>query len=205
MYGQQEIVKDLIAARLNGGGDIRFEVDAVTLADLGTDRPRITFVQDGAQHTLDCDFVVGADGFHGISRSYVPELTAYERHYRFAWLGILAEAPPSSHELIYARHENGFALHSMRTPSITRMYLQVPAEEDIADWPDERIWAELHTRLTTDDGFALTAARASAHPAYLPSEPEKSRRPVRGHARSVGIQRQPTLTWPQRGPKLARK
>ncbi|HEU5008576.1 MAG TPA: 4-hydroxybenzoate 3-monooxygenase [Jatrophihabitantaceae bacterium] len=155
VYGQQEIVKDLIALRCAAGGDVRFEVEDVTLHDLETDRPAVEFVQDGEQHRIECDFVVGADGFHGVSRGYVPGPTVYERHYPFAWLGIVAEAPPSSEELIYARHENGFALHSMRTPQITRMYLQVGADEDIANWADERIWAELQTRLETEDGFAL--------------------------------------------------
>ncbi len=156
VYGQQEVVKDLIAARLDQGGELRFDVDDVRLADLDTERPSIRFVTDGEQHRLDCDFVIGADGFHGISRDYVPDLTVHERHYPFAWLGILAAAPPSSPELIYARHATGFALHSMRSPDVTRMYLQVVPDEDLADWPDERIWAELHTRLATDDGFALT-------------------------------------------------
>jgi p-hydroxybenzoate 3-monooxygenase len=156
VYGQQEVVKDLIATRLDSGGDLRFEIDDVRLSGLDTDRPQIDFVEGGEQQTLECDFVIGADGFHGVSREHIPNLAVYERHYPFAWLGILAKAPPSSHELIYARHENGFALHSMRSPEITRMYLQVPPDEDLARWPDQRIWTELHTRLTTDDGFALT-------------------------------------------------
>jgi len=152
VYGQQEIVKDLIAARLGDGGDVRFDVDDVTVHDLDTDHPSVR----GGGETIDADFVVGADGFHGICRDSVPGLEVFERVYPFSWLGILAEAPPSSHELIYCRHDNGFALHSMRSPSITRMYLQVPATEDLAQWPDDRIWAELATRLATDDGFELT-------------------------------------------------
>ena len=152
VYGQQEVVKDLIAERLAGGGDVRFEIADVRLADLDTDRPRIEF----ADGSVDCDFVVGADGFHGISRDHIRNLTIHERQYPFAWLGILAEAPPSSHELIYTRHERGFALHSMRSPRITRMYLQVPLDDDLGAWPDERIWAELHRRFETDDGFVLT-------------------------------------------------
>ena len=155
VYGQQMIVRDLLGARLAAGGDVRFRIGDVTLHDLDGPRPRIEFVHDGAAQTLECDFVAGTDGFHGVSRGYLPDQVIYQRHYPFAWLGILAEAPPSSAELIYARHENGFALHSMRTPAITRMYLQVHAEEDISQWPDERIWAELHTRLATDDGFEL--------------------------------------------------
>ena len=156
VYGQQEIVKDLIAARLDAGGDVRFEVDGVTLHDLDSERPRIS-MDDG--DPIECDFVVGADGFHGISRPSVPAgvLTTYERDYPFAWLGILAQAPPSSHELIYARHDRGFALHSMRSPAITRMYLQVAPDEDLREWPDDRIWAELHERFArTDAAFALT-------------------------------------------------
>jgi p-hydroxybenzoate 3-monooxygenase len=152
VYGQQEVVKDLIAERLAGSGDVRFEIADVRLADLDTDRPRIEF----ADGSVDCDFVVGADGFHGTSRDHIPGLTIHERQYPFAWLGILAEAPPSSRELIYTRHERGFALHSMRSPRITRMYLQVSLDDELAAWPDERIWAELHRRFETDDGFVLT-------------------------------------------------
>ena len=156
VYGQQEVVKDLIAARLEVGGDVRFEIEEVSLAGLDSDRPRIDFVAEGARHSLECDFVIGADGFHGVSRDYLPDLVSYERSYPFAWLGILAEAPPSSDELIYARHANGFALHSMRSPTVTRMYLQVAPDEDLGEWPDDRIWAELHARLADDSGFALT-------------------------------------------------
>jgi p-hydroxybenzoate 3-monooxygenase len=152
VYGQQEVVKDLIAERLARGGDVRFEIADVRLADLDTDRPRIEFAHD----SVDCVFVVGADGFHGTRRDHIADLAIHERQYPFAWLGILAEAPPSSRELIYTRHERGFALHSMRSPRITRMYLQVPLDEDLAAWPDERIWAELHRRFETDDGFVLT-------------------------------------------------
>jgi p-hydroxybenzoate 3-monooxygenase len=156
VYGQQEVVKDLIAARLADGGDVRFQTEVVGVHDLDTNRPRIAFVEAGEPAELDCDFVIGTDGFHGVSRNHVPDLMIYERDYPFAWLGILAEAPPSSRELIYARHDRGFALHSMRSPEITRMYLQVPADESLDEWPDERIWAELHQRLATDDGFELT-------------------------------------------------
>jgi p-hydroxybenzoate 3-monooxygenase len=149
VYGQQEVVKDLIAARLQAHGDLRFEIDDVAIDHLETDRPSITFTQDGIAASVECDFVIGADGFHGVSRSYLPDPVTFERTYPFAWLGILAEAPPSAHELIYARHPNGFALHSMRSPSVTRMYLQVATDED-------RIWEELHVRLADDSGFALT-------------------------------------------------
>jgi p-hydroxybenzoate 3-monooxygenase len=153
VYGQQEVVKDLIASDPDR---VHFEVGNVQLHDLDTEHPRVSFTENGSAASIECDFVVGADGFHGVSRGYVPDLEVYERDYPFAWLGILAEAPPSSAELIYARSERGFALHSMRSPTITRMYLQVPADEDVDAWPDERIWTELHERLATDDGFALT-------------------------------------------------
>jgi p-hydroxybenzoate 3-monooxygenase len=154
VYGQQEVVKDLIAARLAEGGDIRFGVSGVALHGLDTDAPRIGF--DGGE--LSCEFVVGADGYHGVSRDSIPPgvVRLYERAYPYAWLGILAQAPPSSAELIYARSDRGFALHSMRSPRITRMYLQVTPEEDLAKWPQERIWEELHLRLADDRGFALT-------------------------------------------------
>ncbi len=157
VYGQQEVVKDLIDARLADGGDVRFEVDEVALHDLDGERPWITFTDAGPAQRLECDFVAGCDGFHGVSRGYLPAAatTVYEHHYPFAWLGILADAPPSSEELIYCRSERGFALHSMRSAHVTRMYLQVDPDEDLATWPDERIWSELRTRLATDDGFEL--------------------------------------------------
>jgi p-hydroxybenzoate 3-monooxygenase len=158
IYGQQEVVRDLIEARLAAQQPLHFEVEDVRVSDFDTPRPKVRYRHGGEERTLECDFIAGCDGFHGICRPSIPpqQLTVYERVYPFAWLGILAEAPPSSHELIYARHENGFALHSMRTPQIIRMYLQVSPDEDLAEWPDERIWSELHTRLSTDDGFALT-------------------------------------------------
>ncbi|HEY3925773.1 MAG TPA: 4-hydroxybenzoate 3-monooxygenase [Acidothermaceae bacterium] len=156
VYGQQEVVKDLIKARLASGGELRFEVNDVALQGLDSAQPTITFEHQGNRERLECDFVIGADGFHGISRGYIPNLTAYERTYPFAWLGILAEAPPSSAELIYARHANGFALHSMRSPTVTRMYLQVAPDESVDAWSDDRIWAELHTRLADDSGFVLS-------------------------------------------------
>src|SRR5439155_13596083 len=158
VYGQQEVVKDLIAARLAAGGDLRFGISDVLLHDLDTDLPRITFADpDNRPGALECEFVVGADGYHGVSRPTIPAgaLRILEHAYPFAWLGILAQAPPSSRELIYARHAGGFALHSMRSPKITRMYLQVGPEEDLAAWPEERIWAELATRLADDRGFTL--------------------------------------------------
>jgi p-hydroxybenzoate 3-monooxygenase len=154
VYGQQEVVKDLIDARLAAGAPILFEASDVELHDIETDAPSITFHHDGADHELHCDVIAGCDGFHGISRPTIPDdvLTVFERVYPFAWLGILAHATPSSEELIYANHERGFALHSMRSPTVTRLYLQVAPDEDVDAWPDERIWAELHRRLETRDG-----------------------------------------------------
>ncbi|WP_406674492.1 4-hydroxybenzoate 3-monooxygenase [Nonomuraea sp. N2-4H] len=153
VYGQQEVVKDLIAARLAAGGDLRFEVEDVAVHDVDSERPYLTF---GGER-LDCDIIAGCDGFHGVSRPSIPEgvLTIYERNYPFAWLGILARVAPSSEELIYARNERGFALHSMRTPAISRFYLQVPPDARLDDWPDERIWGELKARLETVPGFEL--------------------------------------------------
>ncbi|MEV5494398.1 4-hydroxybenzoate 3-monooxygenase [Nonomuraea fuscirosea] len=153
VYGQQEVVKDLIAARLAAGGDVRFEVEDVAVHGLESE-PYVTF---GGER-LDCDVIAGCDGFHGVSRPSIPEgvLSVFEREYPFAWLGILARVAPSSDELIYARNERGFALHSMRSPTVSRFYLQVPADAELGEWPDERIWAELKARLETVPGFELT-------------------------------------------------
>ena len=157
VYGQHEIVKDLIAARVALGGPLRFEVTDVALHDLDTERPRVTFHHEGDGHEIRCDFVAGADGSHGVSKGSAPagHFTTYERSYPFGWLGILAEAPPSLDELVYAWNERGFALHSMRTPSITRLYVQCPAADSLDEWPDERIWAELQARLGMADGWRL--------------------------------------------------
>jgi p-hydroxybenzoate 3-monooxygenase len=155
VYGQHEVVKDLIGARLEAGGRILFEVQDVRLSDLGCERPRISFRDvDGADHEVVCDLIAGCDGFHGVSRPSIPAdaLTVFEREYPLAWLGILAESPPISEELIYVNHERGFALFSMRSPEITRLYLQCAPDEEIAAWPDERIWEELQLRLVGKDG-----------------------------------------------------
>jgi p-hydroxybenzoate 3-monooxygenase len=153
IYGQQELVKDLIAARLRGDGRLEFEVSQLAVHDTGGARPRITYVHGGESRELECDLIAGCDGFHGVCRPSIPAgvLTEHEFLYPFCWLGILAEAAPATDELIYAWHERGFALYSMRSPSISRLYLQVPAEEVIEDWPDERIWAELQLRLASED------------------------------------------------------
>jgi p-hydroxybenzoate 3-monooxygenase len=155
VYGQQEIVKDLIAAWLALGERIEFEVTDVELREWDTDMPRIGWTGPfGDRRELRCDVVAGCDGFHGVSRASIPPaaLRTYEHTYPYAWLGILARTPPSDEELIYARHRRGFALHSMRSPEITRLYLQVDPTERLADWPDERIWEELAVRLAVDDG-----------------------------------------------------
>jgi p-hydroxybenzoate 3-monooxygenase len=157
IYAQQEVVKDLIAARLGAGAEIFFESEAVTIHDFDSTTPKIRFQHGGESSEILCDFIAGCDGFHGVCRpSIESRLTIYERIFPFAWLGILAAAPPSSEELIYCYHDRGFALHSMRTPEITRLYLQCAPDEDLAEWPDARIWEELQRRLATRDGRKLT-------------------------------------------------
>lgn len=155
VYGQHEVLKDLIRARLETGGEVLFDCDSVSVHDLAETAPKIRFRQNGETHELTCDFIAGCDGSHGICRPSIPAaaLQVLEHTYPFAWLGILAEAPPASVELVYTHHERGFALFSMRTPHITRLYLQCSPEEQIANWPDDRIWRELHTRLQTSDGW----------------------------------------------------
>jgi p-hydroxybenzoate 3-monooxygenase len=157
VYGQQELVKDLIAIRLSAGLPLVFEVGDVRLHDIDSEHPSVTYVVDGARTTIECDVIAGCDGFHGVSRDSIPAgvLTTYEREYPFAWLGILAGVAPSSEELIYCYHDRGFALLSMRSPTISRLYLQVTDEERIDDWPDARIWEELQTRLVAPD-WSLT-------------------------------------------------
>jgi p-hydroxybenzoate 3-monooxygenase len=149
VYGQTEIVKDLIEARLESGAPLLFEAEAVGLDDLDTERPRIAYRHDGAEHQLVCDVVAGCDGFHGVSRTAIrPDvLRTFVREYPYGWLGILAAVGPSSDELVYAHHERGFALLSMRSPELSRLYLQCAPDEDLGAWPDERIWEELQTRL----------------------------------------------------------
>ena len=149
IYAQAEVVKDLIDARLASGEAICFEASDVSVHEIDGSHPLIRFRRDGETSELHCDFIAGCDGFHGICRTSIPNgvLTAYERVYPFAWLGILAEAPPSSDELVYSYHDRGFALLSMRTQQLSRLYLQCAPDEDIENWPDERIWQELHQRL----------------------------------------------------------
>jgi len=153
IYAQHELIKDLVQARLAAGGSILFEVEDVSVHDFTTSHPKIRFAHNGHSHELACDFIAGCDGYHGISRPSIPAgvLTTYERDYPFGWLGILAQAPPSSTELIYALHDRGFALLSMRSPEISRLYVQCSADDDIEKWSDDRIWQELHTRLAADN------------------------------------------------------
>jgi p-hydroxybenzoate 3-monooxygenase len=157
VYGQQELVKDLIAIRLAADLPLVFEVEDVHLHDIDSKHPSVSYAVHGSRITIECDVIAGCDGFHGVSRDSIPAgvLTTYEREYPFAWLGILAAVAPSSEELIYCYHERGFALLSMRSPSVSRLYLQVPADERIDEWPDARIWEELQTRLASDD-WSLT-------------------------------------------------
>lgn len=158
VYGQQEVVKDLIQARLEAGGQIIFEAEEVAPQGFCGAHPSIRFRARGVEQTIECDFIAGCDGFHGVCRPSVPTqaLCIYEYTYPFAWLGILAEAPPASEELIYSNHERGFALLSMRSPTIIRAYLQCRPDEDLTQWSDDCIWNELHTRLASDSGFRLT-------------------------------------------------
>ncbi|MFN3659332.1 MAG: 4-hydroxybenzoate 3-monooxygenase, partial [Pseudolabrys sp.] len=149
IYGQQEVVKDLVEQRRADGGPLLFEVDDVTVHDLTSERPKIRFTHDGRRQEIDCDFIAGCDGFHGICRPSIPGgvVQVFEREYPFGWLGILAESPPPDHELIYSYTDRGFALYTMRSMSLARLYLQCDHDEDIANWTDDRIWEELHKRL----------------------------------------------------------
>jgi p-hydroxybenzoate 3-monooxygenase len=149
VYGQQEVVKDLVVCRLADGGPLLFEVDAVSVHDLTSQRPKIRFTHNGAAQEIECDFIAGCDGFHGICRPSFSDgvLKVFERDYPFGWLGILAESPPPDHELIYSYTDRGFALYTMRSMSLARLYLQCGHDEAIENWPDARIWDELHKRL----------------------------------------------------------
>jgi p-hydroxybenzoate 3-monooxygenase len=156
IYGQTEVVKDLVAARVGSGAPLWFECGEVTIAGIDTDAPVVGFVHDGHRRELSCEVVAGCDGFHGVCRPSIPSgaLRVWEREYPFAWLGILADVAPSTDELIYASHDRGFALHSMRSPEVSRLYLQVDPDDEVANWSDQRVWGELHRRLASD-GWAL--------------------------------------------------
>jgi p-hydroxybenzoate 3-monooxygenase len=155
VYGQNEVVRDLIDARIETTRPLYFDAQDVQISALDSSTPVIRFLHDGAEHVVQCDVIAGCDGFHGICRPSIPDgvLTIYERTYPFGWLGILAEAAPSSDELVYTHHDRGFALFSMRSPSMTRLYLQVPPDEPIERWSDEAIWEEMLRRMTTSDGW----------------------------------------------------
>ena len=158
VYGQTEVVKDLIAAR-QGDGPLWFDVSDTAVHDVLTDRPKVSFTDaDGVARVLECDVVAGCDGFHGVSRQTIPEhlRTTWERVYPFAWLGILAQVAPSTDELVYAWHPDGFALHSMRSPSVSRLYVQVDPAEKVEDWSDDRVWDALATRMALP-GWTLAA------------------------------------------------
>lgn len=163
VYGQREVVRDLIAARLGdrqaGPEHLSFEVSDVELCGLSAQKPELSYRTGGQRRRLACDWVVGCDGHHGVSRRWFPPGSSrlFERVFPCAWLGVLAQVKPSTGELIYARHERGFALHSMRSPSLSRFYLQVAADEDLTAWSDERIWQELRVRLETVPGWRLEA------------------------------------------------
>jgi p-hydroxybenzoate 3-monooxygenase len=155
VYGQNEVVRDLIDARIETGRPLYFDARDVGVDALDSSKPVVRFRHGDAMHEVQCDFIAGCDGFHGVCRSSIPHgvLEIYECVYPFGWLGILAEAPPSCHELVYTHHERGFALFSMRSTNVTRLYLQVPPDEPIARWSDDAIWDEILRRMTTVDGW----------------------------------------------------
>jgi p-hydroxybenzoate 3-monooxygenase len=161
VYGQNEVVRDLIDARSATTRPLYFEAGRVSVSALDSSSPALRFQHAGTDHEVHCDFIAGCDGFHGISRPSIPAgvLKVYERVYPFGWLGILVEAPPSCDELVYTCHERGFALFSMRSPTITRLYFQVPPDEPIENWSDDAIWQEMLTRMTTRDGWKPTVGR----------------------------------------------
>jgi p-hydroxybenzoate 3-monooxygenase len=161
VYAQHEVIKDLVAARLEAGGKLLFEVKDTALYDLDSAAPKVRFHREGKVHEIEAQFVAGCDGFHGVSRPSIPSRHRHEftRSYPFGWFGILVEAPPSTAELIYAHHERGFALVSTRSPQIQRLYFQCDPGDDTKNWPDARIWDELHARLATTEGWKLAEGR----------------------------------------------
>jgi p-hydroxybenzoate 3-monooxygenase len=157
IYGQAEIQKDLMAAHEGRGTGIVYEAEDVSLHGLSGDRPRLRYHKGGEVHEVECDFIAGCDGFHGVSRQAIPQevLRIYERVYPFGWLGLLSDTAPVNHELIYTNHERGFALCTMRSMTRSRYYLQVPADEEVDDWPDDRFWSELRRRIPADAAATL--------------------------------------------------
>jgi p-hydroxybenzoate 3-monooxygenase len=156
IYGQTEVVKDLVAARVASDAPLHFDCRDVSVHGLEADEPVVRYVHQGIARELRCRFIAGCDGFHGVCRTSIPEgvLSEWQREYPFGWLGILADVPPSTDELIYAYHDHGFALHSMRSPTISRLYVQVDPDDDVANWSDDRVWSELHVRLESE-GWSL--------------------------------------------------
>lgn len=171
VYGQTEVTKDLMDAHDARGAQVIYEAENVTPLDFDTDTPRVTYEKDGVTHEIQCDFICGCDGYHGVSRASVPQgaVTEYEKVYPFGWLGILSYVKPVDHELIYANHPNGFALASMRSETLSRYYIQVPAGTDVNKWTDDAIWAELKVRLGSE-----AAAKMETGPSI-----EKSIAPLR--------------------------
>ncbi|MFF3576855.1 4-hydroxybenzoate 3-monooxygenase [Streptomyces mirabilis] len=164
IYAQTEIVRDLIALQLTAGPPLLFEAEALAVERPKSDAPVVRFVHEGREQALSCAYVVGCDGYHGVSRNAFPVggSRTYAHDYPYSWLGILADVPPSGTELIYARGPGGFALHSMRSPTVSRLYLQVPNGTDVADWPDERIWDELAARFAVDGDWRLECGPITA-------------------------------------------
>jgi p-hydroxybenzoate 3-monooxygenase len=161
VYAQHEVLKDLVAARIAANGSVFFNVSNTSISGIETDAPSIRFTHGGVEHTLHCDFVIGCDGSQGVSRASIPAARRrdYECVFPFGWFGILVEAPPTSDELIYARHERGFALVSTRSPSVQRMYFQCDPKDSTENWSDDRIWSELHARVDSVDGATVTEGR----------------------------------------------
>ena len=161
VYAQHEVLKELVAARVAADGALFFNVSGTAISGIDTDTPSIRFVHEGIEQTLDCDFVIGCDGSQGVSRAAIPAALRkdYERVFPFGWFGILVEAPPSSDELIYARHERGFALVSTRSPNVQRMYFQCDPKDSVDNWSDDRIWSEMHARVDSVDGQQVVEGR----------------------------------------------
>jgi p-hydroxybenzoate 3-monooxygenase len=157
VYGQTEVTRDLMRARDQSGATTVYEAGSVSLHDFGGDKPKVRYVKDGVEHELSCDFIAGCDGYHGVSRASVPQdaLRSFERIYPFGWLGILVDKPPVADELIYAHHERGFALCSMRSPTRSRYYVQVPSSDRVEEWSDERFWDELRRRVDEETAESL--------------------------------------------------
>ncbi|WP_028205541.1 4-hydroxybenzoate 3-monooxygenase [Paraburkholderia nodosa] len=161
VYAQHEVLKDLVAARVAADGKLFFNVSDTSIHGVETSTPSIRFTQDGEEHELHCDYVIGCDGFHGVSRASIPATLRqdYERVFPFGWFGILVEAPPTSDELIYARHDRGFALVSTRSPNVQRMYFQCDPKDNVDHWSDDRIWAELHARVDSREGHQVVEGK----------------------------------------------